>query len=228
MPTFGTAADDEVVSLHEQHYIQATSSRADDRTRVLKHDETFAVFDRFGDIQPVGLGEQGIYHEGTRFLSRLELRLGGRRPLLLSSTVKKENDLLTVDLATPDLKDQTGQLVLPRGTLHLFRTKFLWRSCCYERLRVSNYATTAVDIELAISFNADYADIFEVRGSKRERHGVRHDPVVDGSSVVLSYEGLDRVTRRTRLAFDPAPDELTGSHARFHLRLPPRGPRRCT
>ena len=53
MPTFGTTtADDEVVSMHEQYYIQATSSRADDRTRVLKHDETFAVFDRFGDVVP--------------------------------------------------------------------------------------------------------------------------------------------------------------------------------
>jgi len=222
MPMFGTAADDEVVSLHEQFYIQATSSRADDRTRVLKHDDLFAVFDRFGDVQPVGLGEQGVYHDGTRFLSRLELRLGGRRPLLLSSTVKKENDLLTVDLATPDLKDQTGQIVLPRGTLHVFRTKFLWRSCCYERLRISNFATTAVDVELAMSFNADFADIFEVRGSKRDRRGVRHEPLVEGASVVLSYEGLDRMVRRTRLAFDPAPDELTGGHAVFHLRLPSR------
>ena len=224
MPTFGTAADDEVVSLHEQYYIQATSSRADDRTRVLKHDETFAVFDRFGDVQPVGLGEQGIYHEGTRFLSRLELRLGGRRPLMLSSTVKKENDLLTVDLATPDLKDQAGQIVLPRGTLHVFRTKFLWQGCCYERLRISNFAMTAIDVELALSFNADYADIFEVRGSKRERRGTRHEPVVhDGTRVELSYEGLDRVVRRTRLAFEPAPDELTGAQALYHLRLPSRG-----
>jgi glycogen debranching enzyme len=223
MPTFGTTADDEVVSLHEQYYIQATSSRADDRTRVLKHDETFAVFDRFGDIQPVGLGEQGIYHDGTRFLSRLELRIGGRRPLLLSSTVKKENDLLTVDLATPDLKDETGQLVLPRGTLHVFRTKFLWRSCCYERLRVSSFATTAVDVELALSFNADYADIFEVRGSKRERRGTRHEPVVERGRVTLSYEGLDRVERRTRISFDPVPDDLNGGQARFHLRLPSRG-----
>jgi glycogen debranching enzyme len=223
MPTFGTAVDDEVVSLHEQHYIQATSSRADDRTRVLKHDETFAVFDRFGDVQPVGLGEQGVYHNGTRFLSRLELRLGGRRPLLLSSTVKKENDLLTVDLATPDLKDQSGEIVLPRGTLHVFRTKFLWRGCCYERLRVSNFATTAVDVELAFSFSADYADIFEVRGSKRERRGTRYEPAVDETRVILSYEGLDRVVRRTHLAFDPAPDELTGGQARFHLRLPSRG-----
>jgi glycogen debranching enzyme len=224
MPTFGTAADDEVVSLHEQFYIQATSSRADDRTRVLKHGDTFAVFDRFGDVQPVGLGEQGVYHDGTRFLSRLELRIGGRRPLLLSSTVKKENDLLTVDLATPDLKDQTGQIVLPRGTLHAFRTKFLWRGCCYERLRVTNFATTAVDVELALSFNADYADIFEVRGSKRERRGTRHEPaVLDGRRVEMSYDGLDGVARRTRLAFDPAPDELGSGQARYHLRLPPRG-----
>src|SRR6185436_3984014 len=121
MPTFGTAADDEVVSLHEQFYIQATSSRADDRTRVLKHGETFAVLDRFGDVQPVGLGEQGVYHDGTRFLSRFELRIGGRRPLLLSSTVKDENDLLAVDLTNPDIADRDGALILPRGQVHLFR-----------------------------------------------------------------------------------------------------------
>src|SRR3954467_7403751 len=134
MPTFGTAADDEVVSLHDQFYIQATRSRAGARTRVLKRDETFAVFDRFGDVQPVGLGEQGIYHQGTRFLSGLELRGGGRRPLLLSSTGKQENDVLTVDMANPDLKNEAGQIVLPRGTLHVFRSKFLWRAGCYERL----------------------------------------------------------------------------------------------
>src|SRR3954453_14417047 len=115
MPTSETAADDEGVSLHDQFYIQATSSRTDDRTRVLKHGETFAVFDRFGDVQPVGIGEQGIYHEGTRFLSRLEVRVGGRRPLLLSSTVKEENDLLAVDLTTPDVTARDGTLVLPRG-----------------------------------------------------------------------------------------------------------------
>src|SRR5581483_2619084 len=144
------AVDDELVNLHDQFYIQATSSRTDDRTRVLKHGETFAVFDRFGDVQPVGLGEQGIYHQGTRFLSGLELRLGGRRPLLLSSTVKKENDLLTVDLANPDLKDEHGGIEMPRGTLHLFRTKFLWDGVCHERVRVSSFATEPIETDLAL------------------------------------------------------------------------------
>src|ERR671919_2530562 len=89
---------DDVIRVEDQYYILATSPLADDRTRVLKHGETFAVFDRYGDIQPIGLGEQGLYHEGTRFLSRLVLRVGRRRPLLLSSTVKEDNALLAVDL----------------------------------------------------------------------------------------------------------------------------------
>ncbi len=107
--------EDELLKHQDSFYILATSSRADDRTRVLKHGETFAVFDRFGDVQPVGLGEQGLYHDGTRFLSRLEVRIGGRRPLLLSSTVKEDNDLLAVDLTNPDLAARDGALVLRRG-----------------------------------------------------------------------------------------------------------------
>ena len=78
----------EIIRVKDQYYILATSSLADDRTRVLKQGETFAVFDRYGDIHPLGLGEQGIYHQGMRHLSRLALRLQGSRPLLLSSTVR--------------------------------------------------------------------------------------------------------------------------------------------
>ena len=52
-----------------------------------------------------GLGEQGLYHQGTRFLSRSSCGSNGRRPLLLSSTVRDGNALLTVDLTNPDLVD---------------------------------------------------------------------------------------------------------------------------
>src|SRR5262245_13880792 len=187
----GRPGDDEVVELHDRYYIQATSSRTDDRTRVLKHGDSFAVFDRFGDVQPVGLGEQGPYDEGTRYLSRLELRLGGRRPLLLSSTVKKENDLLTVDLTNPDLVDQQGNVLLPHGQIHVFRTKFLWDGTCYERLRVSNFGLGPVETDLSLSFAADFVDIFEVRGFKRAQHGRRLDDLVEGETVLLGYEGLD-------------------------------------
>jgi len=67
--------DDELLSHHDKFYIQATSSRTDDRTRVLKHGQMFGVFDRHGDVQPVGLGEQGLYFDGTRFLAYREMFL---------------------------------------------------------------------------------------------------------------------------------------------------------
>jgi glycogen debranching enzyme len=229
MVEYATAGgDDEVLEIQQAHYILATSSRADDRTRVLKEGETFAVFDRFGDIQPVGLGEQGLYVNGTRFLSRLELRVGGRRPLLLSSNVREDNDVLTVDLTNPDLIAR-GTLALPRSELHIQRSKLLWDGCCHERLIISNHSLQPVESELVVSFDADFADIFEVRGTRRARRGFRypgqaHAPSgtpgqPDAGVVDLAYEGLDGRLRRTRLVFEPRPAELGPNLVRFPLVL---------
>ena len=74
-----------IIRVDGDHYILATSALADTRTSVLKEGDTFAIFNRYGDIQHVGLGEQGLYHEGTRFLSRLEFNFGTSNPFLLSS-----------------------------------------------------------------------------------------------------------------------------------------------
>ena len=215
-------SDDEVLSHHDKFYIQATSSRTDDRTRVLKHGRMFAVFDRHADVQPVGFGEQGVYFDDTRFLSRLELRVGGRRPLLLSSTVKKENDLLAVDLSNPDLKESSGSLTLARGELHVFRSTFLWNGVCYMRLRISSFSRDPFEVDLRLDLDADFVDIFEVRGAKRERRGRRLHEEVTEASLVFGYEGLDGVTRRTRVTFDPPPQSLSGRQARYHLSLAPR------
>lgn len=93
---------EEIIRVNEQFYILASSSPADELRRVLKHGDSFAVFDHFGNIRPAGLGEQGLYHEGTRHLSQLELRIENRRPLLLSSTVREDNALLVVSVTNPD------------------------------------------------------------------------------------------------------------------------------
>jgi glycogen debranching enzyme len=203
------------------YYILATSPLADEHGLVLKHGDTFAVFDHFGDIKPTGLGEEGLYHEGTRYLSCLLLGLERARPMFLSSTVRRDNDLLTVDLTNPDLS--RGERVLPRGTLHLARTKFLRDGACYERLRLRNYGTAPVGASLALHFEADFADIFEVRGTRRARRGDHLPEVVEADGVVLAYRGLDGVTRRTRLVCTPPPDEVGRSDLRFEVTLPPHG-----
>jgi glycogen debranching enzyme len=208
-------------SVTQHFYIATGSSPVDDRTRVLKHGTTFAVFDRYGDIASVGLREQGIFRDGTRFLSQLELYLAYARPLLLSSTVKADNSLFAADLANVDIS-RGGEIVIPRGTLHVLRTKFLWQGICYEQFQLVNYGTEPVDIPFQLRFAADFADIFEVRGVKREKRGERLEDVVDGSSVSLSYQGLDGVIRRTRFLCTPVPKRISASELHFDACLEPR------
>src|SRR5688572_4388118 len=67
-------ADLSVRDEEDRYQILATSSLTLSGARVLKQGDTFAVFDRFGDIRSLGTrGAQGLYHDGTRFLSALRL-----------------------------------------------------------------------------------------------------------------------------------------------------------
>ncbi|HVV81669.1 MAG TPA: glycogen debranching N-terminal domain-containing protein [Kofleriaceae bacterium] len=201
----------------QDYYVLATSSRADERTRVIKQGDSFAVFDHAGTIRQVGLGELGIYHDGTRHLSAFELGLERRRPFLLGSTVRRDG-VLVVDLANADLPDFAGG-ALPRDSIHLFITSFLWDGAWFAQVRVHNFARREVELELSLFFGADFADIFEARGMRRERRGRLLDPVVGPASVELSYEGLDHRVRSTRLELSPAPAALTAGRAQYHLRL---------
>jgi glycogen debranching enzyme len=203
------------------HRIQAPSSVADERTRVLKHNDTFAVLDHYGDIKPGGLGEEGLYHEGTRYLSCFLLELEGGRPFFLSSTVRDENDQLAVDLTNPDL-DRDGRVAVPIGTLYLALRKFLWQGVFYQQLRVRNYGLEPVETSLSLHFEADYADIFEVRGMRRKARGQDLPEEVTTDRVVLGYKGLDGVVRRTFLQFAPGPTRLTSRSARLDLSIRPR------
>ncbi len=188
----------DVIEVEEAFYIRASSTLADDRTRVLLNGDTFAVFDRGGDIHPLGIGQQGLFHMETRHLSRLELRINGIRPLLLSSTIREDNVLFGVDMTNPDLLTESGDS-LPRGTLHIFRGKFLTDSICYDRITVHNYGEKPCAINLTFEFEADFADIFEVRGEKRSRHGDHLPEEFDRAGAVLAYEGLDHIRRTTRI-----------------------------
>ena len=97
----------EILQLDDGFSIVADAQRAASPMRVLKHGDTFAVFDQHGDI--VG-AEAGLYHHGTRFLSTLELLLAARRPLFLSSTVTDDNAAFVADLTNVDVR-RGGRLV---------------------------------------------------------------------------------------------------------------------
>ncbi len=204
----------------ESRHVLAPSGTADDRTRVLKHGDTFAVFDHMGHFQPGGLGEEGLYHESTRYLSRLCLELDDRPPFFLGSTVRDENDQLSVTLTNPD-RIRGGRVTLPLGTLSLGVRTLLWEGACHWRLRVKNHGASSVGTSIQIRFQADFADIFEVRGMKRAARGQDLRAELAPGRVVLGYLGLDGESRRSLLRFTPIPRVLTDERAVFDFALRP-------
>ena len=209
----------DLVQVGGDWYVHAASALADDRTRVLKHGDMFAVFDRYGDIQPIGLGEQGIFRHGARHLSHFDLRVGGKRPLLLSSTISEDNSLLTIDLANVEFQDASG--VVPAETVHVLRTLFLWDDTCHERLDIHYYGAKPIRLNLTHLFGSDFRDLFEVRGMRRARRGRLDMPTVDPAGLLLSYYGLDGVHRRTTIGWSEAPLRSSTAAVDFAFDLEP-------
>jgi glycogen debranching enzyme len=211
----------DIVRIRDKYYVRATSALADARVCILKYGSTIAVLNRFGDIEGAGFGQTGVYHQETRHLSRFTLHLNGLRPLLLNSVMHEDNSYLSVDLANPEVSLKSGGS-LPPQTVHFYRAKFVHGDTLYDQLRIDNYGSEAVRVQVSVAFEADFADIFEIRGTKRERHGARLDDVVGRAHAVLSYRGLDEIVRRTMLRFSPAPDFVSGRQARYELDLQPK------
>ena len=205
----------------DAYAVGATSVLSERRLHTLKHGDMFGVFDQSGNIlHGPGIAD-GIYFLDTRHLCALTLTLQGVPPILLSSALRDNNATLSCDLTNPDMKLEADGGMLAHDLLHLRRTHFLWNRTCYKRLVLRNYDVEARRTSVEISFMADFTDLFEARGTPRARHGKMAAPVLQPDSVLLAYEGLDHRVRSTRLRFEPRPDVLTESSARFELLLQP-------
>ncbi|WP_315776378.1 MULTISPECIES: amylo-alpha-1,6-glucosidase [unclassified Bradyrhizobium] len=201
-------------------YIPMTGPASRPR-RSLKHDDTFIVLDGHGDIGASAGGPDGLFNADTRYLARLELTLDDVQPLLLGSSLRDDNSALTVDLTNPDIYSQ-GRLVLPKDMLHIVRTIFLWHGTAYQRIGLQNHGDRHASFDLKLTFDNDFADLFEVRGTVRPRRGIGSSRLVDPSEVVLRYRGLDNVLRTTDVSFDPRPTHLTVNAATYHFDLAPQ------
>lgn len=206
--------------LPSDFYIPAHISLQARRLWILKQGDTFAILDRHGNMSSYDGSIQGIFHQDTRFLSSFHLLVNERTPLLLGSTLRDDNGMLIVDMTTPDIYDG-GELRLPKDAVHIVRSRFLWNGASYERFKLHNFHPSTQAITLDLIFDADFADIFEVRGEKRAARGTQHATDTTSQSAIFSYEGLDRVKRFTQLELDPAPQALSANRATYNLHLKP-------
>lgn len=203
-----------------QFSIPAPRSLQERPARTLKYGDMFALFDQNGDIISGPGNPEGIFYRDTRHLSHLSLSICETRPMLLSSAMRDDNAALTCDLTNPDLY-RADYVVLEHDLIHLRRVKFLWKSAIFERIAIRNFSNKREQIKLQLEFAADFADLFEVRGSHRESRGTFHPNEVTKDTVTTAYTGLDGRRRQTRLRFAPQPMRVDGNRAVFDLDLDP-------
>lgn len=200
----------------------AVAGAAERHSRALKHGDTFALFNATGDIINGQDSWEGIYHRDTRVLSDYRLAIDGQHLLLLNSVVVDNNIVLSADLTNPDLF-QHGSVIRPRDTIHIHRSKYIYEAACHERIAISNYSGDEQNIKVTLSFDADFADIFEVRGQRRPHgHGHRKIEIKNKRQVIFIYTGLDAIKRTTVISFDPIPHVLRKDRASFELQLAAR------
>ncbi|WKN29888.1 amylo-alpha-1,6-glucosidase [Porifericola rhodea] len=191
----------EVIRLDDnKYYISADSTYTDDRVHVLNHCDSFAILDRWGDIIPYGKGTQGLYYKDTRYLSHLEFRVNEERPVLLSSFVKEENEILSVDQTNPDL--QINGKKLQQGDIHIKRNQFVRNHRFHEKIELLNFSNESVNLTFSLRIHSDFRDIFEVRGLQRDKRGeFLGYQFVDQHKLILNYRGLDQLHRKTQIVF---------------------------
>jgi glycogen debranching enzyme len=211
----------DIIELDNEFYIHAKSSLVDIQTRVLMRGDLFAVFDRCGDLHALGSSGHGLFYNESRHLSKSVLRLADGPLSLLSSTVTQDNARLIIDLTNPELDLPDGRR-LPRRTVHLRRTKVLRDNKCEEEIRVRNYGLLPASLGLSLELEADFADIFEIRGYPRANPRQQLSPEANEFSLTFSYRGLDKVLRKTLIASSLKPGVVSASNMRFRIEVEPQ------
>ena len=196
---------------------QTAATAASFTTHVLKDGDSFLVANAYGDIEG---DSDGLFHDDTRLLSRARLRIAGARPEMLSATVTRDNVFFVAHLTNQPLPP-LGVNALPSGLLHVLRTRFLSGNRLYERLRFHNFGLHPVRAPLRFDYDADFRDMFEVRGVQRQARGERQPTRAGDGRIVFGYRGLDGRLRESVVAFSHEPAELDGNGAGFELALEP-------
>ena len=212
------------------------ASKRMQQTLTLKDDDLFLITDTLGNISgclddeaSAGLG---LFCRDTRFLSRLELQIEGLAPVFLSSTAQK-GFALSVLCANPYVEGK-----LQAETVGV-RRELVLNGALFEELTVTNYSRNPASFELSLSFDADFADLFQIRGFTRDSQGrlmrrvreVNEEAqdvaalqalALETGELTLAYEGLDQAIAESRIQFlHRMPDRFKGYTALWNLKLEP-------
>ena len=204
-----------LVERQEDYHIEATESLVGGRFARSERRPVRGI--RQSGICRGALGPDGLSTRTRGFLIEFTVRLGGAEPLQLGSccwTIRRDGGRFT----NADRTRERPRVAAAR-VVHLSRFKFLSGNSSFGAHPAAQLRPIGRTIPMEIAFDADFADLFEVRGTRREQRGARSVHRVSDGEFEFRYLGLDQVTRTTRLHFDPPPNELRDGYARWDVDL---------
>jgi glycogen debranching enzyme len=188
--------------------------------QTIKHEGAFLLSDRYGDVEQDSAAALGLYFRDTRFLSRWELRVDGRRPLYLHAETARNYSMLVETNVPEEVHWKGGR----RRVENLQISRHRWLTDGFrETIKLQNFGSAERTLRLDLTFGADFLDLFEVRGMVRNERGKLLEPEVGAAGVTLAYDGRDGVRRATEIGFEPAPDSLDAARATWTVSIPAKG-----
>ncbi|HKY76149.1 MAG TPA: glycogen debranching N-terminal domain-containing protein [Acidimicrobiia bacterium] len=155
---------------------------------------------------------EGLFYRDTRFLSEMELQVNGQVPEPLAATT---TDPFSASFV---LRDHP---LRGRADAHLviFRHRYVGRGM-REDIVVRNFGEEPAFCGIEVSFNCDFADLFEVKEGRVERTGELR---LEAERTRLTFtRRKGSVQRGTFVDFSTAP-KINGNIASYELIIPARG-----
>ena len=211
----------EGIWVDDQYYILATAARASGRSAVLKSGDTFAVFDRTGDIaRPGRAGAVSRRHAAP--VAPHAAASSGDAPLLLSSRTSASNELFGADLTNPDLLEGGDRACCRATRAHLpqpvprpgIRVRARSGLVNYSQRRVSARRSASTSKPTSWTSSRCAARGAHARGTTLTGARGRRDVSSSATS------GLDDASTRRTVSFEPAADAADGvGSARYAVAL---------
>lgn len=175
--------------------------------RVIKENDVFFLTDEKGDIPKDHPYGPGLYSKDTRFLSKLDLKINGKDPILLSSEAD-ETYFAEILLTNPHI-EENGVVELWRESVEIKRRRFIYDDVCYEVFKVKNYNPTKTSFNFSLHMDADFNDMFIVRGFQSGKVGSKAPTELTDNYLKLNYVGADDVKRSTIVGWSEPPTSTT-------------------
>ncbi|MEH0982391.1 amylo-alpha-1,6-glucosidase [Micromonospora sp. CPCC 205556] len=161
---------------------------------------TFMFSDARGDVPRGSIG--GLVHDDTRFLDQWELSIDDAPLLVLSAG--------TVDAYSAAFFLANSELAhLPANRVGVRRQRFVGDGL-YERVELRYFGIEPVSIRLRLAVGTDFADLFEIKESGRDRTPDitrQHEP--DGVALEFGYRN-GTWAASVRVEADPPADVIDG------------------